>query len=322
MVPPARRRAPRIAHLALGPAALLLAATALVGCGKDTSNGAATATTAPVGTGTSIVGGAPRTPAADQTPPKGANGVAFRDGVLWVADLAGRQIVVADPADGTILARYSAAQGITSQPDDLAVTRDGTVWWTGFDTGTVGRIGTDGRSTDVATLRPGANPIAVAPDGSLVVGIAVTGDGLFRIDPASPGTPKEIAAAVGNVNAFAFGPDGGLYGPSFSEQHGKVVRVDTATGATTPTATVPGFPVSVRFDRDGAAYVLSTLPSAVSRVDLATGTVTPFATPSTKAVDNMAWGPDGNLYVTGFDVPQVTVIDAKGTVLRSLSIGH
>lgn len=307
--------------LALGAALATILATAS-GCGKDSESSATPTTTAPNGSGTTMLGGNPRAPAPDQSPPKGANGLAFRDGLLWVADLNGGQIVVVDPANGAILARYGKAQGISATPDDLAVARDGSVWWTGFDTGVVGRISTDGKSTDMVTTRPGANPITVGPDGSIYVGIAVTGDGLFVIDPAAPDPPREIAPAIGNVNAFAFGLDGALYGPAFSNQEGKVVRIDVADGKTTDVAKGFPFPDSLRFDASGQAFVLSTLPPRVDRLDLLTGEVTLFATPPTKAVDNMAWGPDGNLYVSGFNEPTITVIDPEGKVLRTLSVGR
>lgn len=300
--------------------AVVLAAPA---CGKDVPGNAAPATTAPTGTGTTVLGGDLRAPSADQASPSGANGMAFRDGLLWVADLTGRQIVVVDPATGTILSRFGKEAGVDAQPDDLTVAPDGDVWWTGFDTGVVGRIGASGRSDDVATLRPGANAITTGPDGHLYVTAAVTGDGFWTIDPGAPDAgAREIAPALGNVNGFAFGPDGALYGPAYAEQKSTVVRIDLATGATTPVAEGFRFGASVRFGPDGRAYVLSAIQPEVHVVDLATGESAHFATPSTPVVDNMAWGPDGNLYVSAMNKPEITVIGPDGAVLRTLTLGR
>ncbi len=300
-----------------------LAVVALVGaaCGKDTSTPSASPVTSPTGSGTLLLGGNPRSPAADQTPPKGTNGLAFREGVLWIADLNGGQIVVVDPASGTILARYGPDQNVNAKPDDLAVAPDGSVWWTGFDIGKVASIGTDGRSTDIAAMRPGANAIAFSPAGKAYVTMAVTGDGLWELDPANPQSSREVTPTLGNVNAFAFGPDGQLYGPGFAEQVGRVVRIDTTTGATTEVAIGFAFPSALRFDTKGDAFVLSAIGGSVERVDLATGAVTPFAKVPTKRVDNMMWGPDGNLFVTAFDEPLITVISPTGDVVRTLTVG-
>jgi len=307
----------RRATIAIVVLTLLIAA-----CGKDTSTPSASPATSPTGSGTLLLGGNPRAPATDQSPPKGTNGLAFREGVLWIADLNGGQILVADPANGAILARYGRDQNVNAQPDDLAVAPDGSVWWTGFDIGKVASIGTDGRSTDIAAMRPGANAIAFSPAGKAYVTMAVTGDGLWELDPANPQSSREVTATLGNVNAFAFSPDGQLYGPGFAEQVGRVVQIDTTTGAATEVATGFAFPTALRFDTKGVAYVLSAIGGKVDRVDLMTGAVTPFVTVPTKRVDNMMWGPDGNLYVSAFDEPIISVFGPAGDLVRTLTIGQ
>lgn len=257
----------------------------------------------------------------DQTSPKGTNGVAWDGRRLWVADLAGGEILVVDPRTGAIEGRFGAAQGVT-KPDDLAIGPDGAVYWTGFEDGIVGRLGPDGTSTTIAQVGPGANPIAFSPDGSLYVGRAVTADGLFRIDPRGDATPVTVAESVGNVNAFAFGPDGALYGPSFQAQKGSLVRIDPQTGQVTTVVDVPGFPSAVKFGVDGRAYVLSSAPVGVVAVDLATRQVTPYATPSTPAVDNIASDGDGSFVVSSFTGPRLSVIPPAGGAVRTITIGQ
>lgn len=154
--------------------------------GTTTAAGRTGATTATGAAWTPTVHGpatvALPTAPVDQASPKGTNGVAWDGQRLWVADLAGGEILAVDPRDGRILGRFGAAQGVT-KPDDLAVGPDGAVYWTGFEDGVVGRLGPDGTSTTLSQVGAGANPIAFGPDDSLYVGRAVTADGLYRIDP-------------------------------------------------------------------------------------------------------------------------------------------
>jgi streptogramin lyase len=318
-------------------------------CGSDTSGGTTTATGTPTSASSATTGGAgspttgatsgTATPGAwtpetlgpatvtlpdgpvDQTPPKGTNGVAWDGRRLWVADLAGSQILAVDPRTGAIEGRFGADQGVTG-PDDLAVGPDGAVYWTGFNDGTVGRLGPDGRSTAIADVGAGANPIAFSPDGSLYVGRAVTADGLYRLDPTGATPPREVAPSVGNVNGFAFGPDGALYGPSYQDQQGSLVRIDPTTGAVTEVLGGLGFPSAVKFGPDGKAYVLTSLPVGVLAVDLTTGASTPYATPLTKAVDNLAYDGDGSFVVSSFNEPVLSVIPPAGGEVRTVRLGR
>ena len=298
-------------------------------------SGGSTGTTAVAGrTGTTTATGAAWAPTVqgpatvalpsgpvDQTSPKGTNGVAWDGRRLWVADLAGGEILVVDPRTGAIEGRFGAAQGVT-KPDDLAIGPDGAVYWTGFEDGIVGRLGPDGTSTTIAQVGPGANPIAVSPDGSLYVGRAVTADGLYRIDPRGAAAPVTVAESVGNVNAFAFGPDGALYGPSYKDQQGSLVRIDPQTGQVTQVVGGLGFPSAVKFGPDGRAYVLTAVPVGVVAVDVATGQATPYATPATPAVDNIASDGDGSFVVSSFNGPQLSIIPPAGGEVRTVRIGQ
>src|SRR5699024_1722429 len=126
---------------------------------EDTRTSTTTAVDEPVSLGE---------PIDDQTAPTGTNGLAFdADGRLWIADLAGGQLLAVDPADGAILARLGAAQGVRT-PDDLVFDAEGRLWWTENGAGNVGRIddplAAGAVSETVAELGPGANPIAIADD--------------------------------------------------------------------------------------------------------------------------------------------------------------
>ena len=149
---------------------------------------------------------------ADQTPPAMLNGVVHRDGVLWMASVLGGEVVAADAATGTIVGRFGPRQGVATGPDDLVMADDGTLYTTGLLTGDVAALTpADGRSRKVAAAGAGVNPIALAPDGSLLVGHAYIAKGLARVD-AGTGAVRVLDPDLA-VNGFAVGPDGALYAP-------------------------------------------------------------------------------------------------------------
>lgn len=323
----------RVAALTLAIPALLFA-----GCSSDdeTSSGDTTTTAAAAeGTpSTSASTGATTTNTAppmtlpfageldesgDQTAPVGTNGIVVADdGSLWIADGEGSQIIQVDTATGDIVNRWPTPDG--SWPDDLAFDPDGRLFWTGFESGQIGRIDpSSGDHVIVAEVPPGANPITFTEDGRLLVGLAVTADGLYEIDPEGVTDPVQIVAELGNVNGFDVAADGYLYGPRAT---GEVVRIDTATGEVLDTiASDMGFSGAVREATDGSLVVLSATPTpTLWSVDIETGEKTAIAALDTQLVDNVAVGDDGSFYVTTFNRPAVIVVAPDGTTTE-LPIG-
>ncbi len=307
-----------LVRLALA-AALVLGAAA---CSDDDGGGSddpapttdaapSTTTEAPTGDDEATVA-----PLDDQTPPAGANGIRVGpDGLLWIADLSGGQIVAVEPADGTLVVRLGADAGVTT-PDDLAFDADGRLWWTEFPGGAVGRIddphAPDATSETVAEVGSGANPITIDDEGRVFVGRAIEGTGIYELDPSDGDEPREIDPDPGIINGFDVGPDGRIYAPV--SDRGEVIAIDPTTGEIEVVATGLALPVSVRWSPDGDLAALSGAPAAVTRIDPASGATEPWATPATPVGDNMAFTPDGALYVTGFDQPTVSVIATDGTV--------
>jgi streptogramin lyase len=305
-----------------------LLAAAPLACSDDEPDQATTTTAADGSAGSSTTSAptttAPeRTPIADQTPPTGTNGVRFdAGGTMWIADLNGGQIVAVDPQTGAILARLGAGAGVTT-PDDLAFDADGRLWWTEYPGGHVGRIddpfAADAESRFVAELGAGTNPIEITDDGRVFAARALVGKGLYELDPEGTAEPRLVVADPGHVNGFDVGPDGRLYAPVVDG--GKVIAIDLETGAVADIATGLSLPVSVRWASDGRILVLSGAPAVVSAVDPKTGKVTEYAEATSVAADNMAFGPDGALYVTAFDKPTVSVVAKDGTV-TTLQVGQ
>ena len=308
--------------LALGLATLAYAATACAG-GATTTAGTPEPTLTE--TSTTTTSAAPR-PVADQTAPKSTFGLAFHDDKLWIADFYGGQVLAADPNSGEVLKRYRGEDGVSDEIDDVAIGPDGSVYWTGFNDGAIGRMSPANVSVVIAALPTGTNGIAFAPDGKLYVGRAVIGDGLWQIDPDAEKREELITESMGNVNAFTVGRDGFIYGPRYGTGgKGALVKIDPRLGEPTKgtvTEVVSGFdgPIATKLSPDGTkAYVLSLPPGGspqLASVDLLTKKVTAMTSPLTPLVDNLAVAPDGRIFVSAFNEPEVTVISPDGTAKR------
>ena len=96
-----------------------------------------------------------------------ANGIRFdRNGMMFVADHTGHNILRIDPKTRKL--EVFAHERRMNQPNDLAISTDGTLWasdpdWKG-STGQLWRIDRDGRITQIATGMGTTNGIEVSPD--------------------------------------------------------------------------------------------------------------------------------------------------------------
>ena len=63
------------------------------------------------------------------------------------------------------------------------------------------------------------------------------------------------------------------------------------------------------------------LTYAEAGVDIDAGVATLFGDPKLPSADNLAVGAVGEVYVTGFDQPTVTVLGPDGQVSRTVNIG-
>lgn len=305
-------------------AALALAVVALgPACAADDDGSGSTTTVESTTTTSTTTPG----PVSDQTRPQSAFGMVHDGNKLWIADFYGGQVLAVDPDSGAILVRYKGDDGVSDEIDDLAIGPDGSVYWTGFNDGAVGRMTPTGVVGVVAGLEPGINGIAFSPDGRLFVGRAVIGQGLWEIDPTQPEKPPRlISDTLGNINSFAVGPDGLIYGPRWgTDDAGELVRIDPNTAALE--VLTDGFdgPIAVKLDAAGTrAYVLSLPPGGapvVEIVDLATMAVTTLATVPLTLADNLAVAPDGRVFVTAFNEPELSVIAPDGST-KNIGIGQ
>ncbi len=230
------------------------------------------------------------------------------DGNLWVATVFGREIAVVDRYTGAVLERLGPDLGIET-PDDLVFGPDGLLYWTEPFTGKVGRRGSDGTISTVAQLPLGANPLAFNDEGRLFVAAVVFNDILFEIDPQGIEPPRTILDGLGNLNGFAFGPDGLLYSPQAATN--SVVRIDVDAGTVETFATGFGFAASVDFDSRGRLHVNDAGAGEIVRIDLATGERELLTTLPT-GVDNITFDSRDNLYATQLLDGSITRVRPNG----------
>ena len=260
----------------------------------------------------------------DQTPPVGTNGIALdADGNAWIADLEGDQVIQVDIDSGEILRRFPSPSD--AGPDDIAIDDQGRVFWTGFTSGQVGRIDpATGEHVIVADVPPGANPIAFSDDGRLFVGLAVTADGLYEIDPTGATEPRQMSEALGNVNGFDVAADGMIYGPRAT---GELVRVDHESGEVLATVAADlGYGVSVREGDPGELWYMAMPPSPrLLRVGVepgaSTGSVTEEVVIDSPIVDNFAIADDGTFVITTFNRPAIIRLDPATGESTEIAVG-
>jgi len=264
---------------------------------------------------------------AKGAPLHGANGINFGpDGNLYIASVAGREIVVMNPRNGKIMARLGPDADVEG-PDDLVFGPDGSLYWTEIFMGNVGRMTPDGVVTK-QFVAPGVNPITFSPDGRLFVGLCFLGDGLYELDPDFIAPPRPIIVAtpenpypLGFMNGFAFGPDGRLYGPIFTQ--GMVVSIDIDVDSCHDTSTPGGdcdlrlvatgftVPAAVKFDSQGRLHAVDAGTGEVLQVDISTGAKKVVARPG-PGLDNLAFDSRGDLYVSNFENGSITRILPSG----------
>lgn len=263
-------------------------------------------------------------PLDDQTPPSSINGITLQGDTIWVASIEDDTVLQVRASDGAILRRIAT---LGAGPDDVAVGPDGSVWTTGFTNGELGRIEPGGGYSVVAAMEPGINPLEFGSDGTLYVGTYGKDGTLYSLatDGGAPIDGEEPQVAVEglpDINAFGVlddgtlvAPAGGLTGPS------EAVLIDPAEGTvSTIVGDLPAVAAGAT-DADGTPYVLANITGEVLAVDVEAKTAEVVRTVEQGApFDNLAFAPDGTLYVSSFTAPAITVVAPDGTE-QVLAIG-
>lgn len=293
------------------------AALFTLSCSSDGDDDASETTESPTTESTSTTTSTTSAPEPldDQSAPPSINGLIVDGDTIWAASLGADAVLRIDIETGAILERIPAGG---AGPDDVEIGPDGNVYFTGFTSGEVGVV-EDGQPSAVAQLEPGANPLGFTSDGTLYVGIAVSGDALYRV-PLDGSEPERLATDLGSMNAFVVTDDDTILGPASDDTGGVVLRVDPADGSFEVVAS--GLPpiFASAMDSQGDYYVLASATGEVIRVDPDTGESETTVTIDGAPFDNLAFAEDDTLYVSHFTTPQITEVSPDGTV-RVIDVG-
>jgi sugar lactone lactonase YvrE len=231
---------------------------------------------------------------AEGAPFHGANGLAFdAEDQLHVASVLGNEIAVIDPETGEMISTVGAFHRVEG-PDDVTFGPDGSLYWTSFSTGEIGRVSPTGERTG-QFIRPGVNSITFSDDGRLFVSLVFMADALYEVDPDLEAPPRLIAEGLGYLNGMDWGADGYIYGPIW--KRGEIARIDVSSGRAETVAGGFTIPAAVKFAPDGSLYVIDLISGRVSRVAVSTGTVEPVSE-MMPGLDNLACDSKGRLFVS------------------------
>jgi sugar lactone lactonase YvrE len=233
------------------------------------------------------------------------NGMAFSPaGRLYVTSVVDRSLMRLNAYSGRIIERLGPENGVEG-PDDLAISSDGTLYFTAFLTGSIGKISPDGTLSQVAQIGPGVNAITLSDDNRLFVSRVFLADDVWEVDPEGFQPPRLIAENLGGFNGMDVGSDGLLYGPLWFK--GQIARIDVETGELEVVAGGLGTPAAVKFDDVGYLYALDQHRAEIVRIDVESGEQRLIAR-SSVGLDNLAFGPYGWLYVTNAHEGSLSVV--------------
>jgi len=246
-------------------------------------------------------------------PFRGIHGVAVGpDGQVWVGSVMGQAIYRVDPASGRVEAVVPAPEG---EADDLDFAADGTLYFTGFMHGTMTARDPDGRLRVLAKGLPGMNSLALDPRGRLFGTQVFSADALWEFDRAGKAAPRLVRKDLGGLNGFDFGPDGRLCGPLWFRA--QVVCLDVDAGTTEVVADGFTTPAAANFDPAGELFAIDNATGEIFRIDLAARKKVRVATAPTN-LDNLAFGPDGRLFVTNMPDNALYEIDRTTGAVRTV----
>ena len=237
----------------------------------------------------------------------GANGMRLGpDGELYVAQAFGSQISAVDLATGAARV-VSGADGAIIAPDDLAFDSRGNLFVTEVMSARVSAIRPNGAVEVIAADVPVANGITVHADRIFMSEFNPDGR-LWELD-AGGGAPRLIASGLMMPNALCLGPDNMLYFPLVPL--GEVWRVALENGV--PERVIGGLdiPTAVKFDAQGRLFVVESGSGAVSLIDPLTQTKSTYARVA-YGIDNFAFGPDGQMYVSHFTDGEIVAVGVDG----------
>jgi virginiamycin B lyase len=199
-------------------------------------------------------------------------------------------------------------------PHDVAVSADGTVWYTAQRDGKLGRLDPATGHVDLVPLGAGSAPhgVIIGPDGAPWI----TDGGLnaiVRVDPKTrevTSWPLPSARGYANLNTATFDRRGRIW---FTGQSGIYGRLDPRSGDMQVWDAPRGRgPYGIATTPDGDVYYASLAGSHIARVDLDTGAATVIEPPTKDQGARRVWSDStGRLWVSEWNSGNVSRYDPK-----------
>jgi virginiamycin B lyase len=229
---------------------------------------------------------------------------------MWTLVPALLAVLAAWPAGAFEVKTYPVTPG--ARPHDVAVSADGTVWYTAQGQGALGRL--DQRTGAVRQIRLGERSaphgVVVGPDGAPWI----TDSGLnaiVRVDPRSEQVqrlplPKDKGYA--NLNTLTFDKSGIVW---FTGQAGIYGRADPKTGEVKVWDAPKGRgPYGIATTPSGEVWFSSLAGNYIARIGVATGEVEVVDSPTPGAGARRVWSDSKNrLWVSLWNSGEVGLYD-------------
>ena len=228
--------------------------------------------------------------------------------------------VMALPAAAAVGSRvYELPRG-GGYPHDVAVSADGTVWYTAQRDGKLGRLDPTTGKIDLVPLGDGAAPhgVIVGPDGAPWVTEGGT-NAIVRVDARTREVkrwPLPPSRKWANLNTATFDKRGRIW---FTGQSGVYGRLDPATGDMTVWDAPRGRgPYGITTTPDGAVYYASLAGNYIARVDLESGAATVIEPPTREQGARRVWSDSkGRVWVSEWNSGNVSVYDPTTTTWKT-----
>ena len=199
-------------------------------------------------------------------------------------------------------------------PHDVAVSADGTVWYTAQRDGRLGRLDPATGKVDLVPLGHGSAPhgVIVGPDGAPWI----TDSGLnaiVRVDPRTHSVkswPLPAGRSYANLNTATFDRRGRLW---FTGQSGVYGRLDPRSGDMQVWDAPRGRgPYGIATTSEGDVYYASLAGSHIARIDLDSGAATVIEPPTKDQGARRVWSDSkGRIWVSEWHSGNVSRYDPR-----------
>lgn len=198
-------------------------------------------------------------------------------------------------------------------PHDVAVSADGTVWYTAPLSGRLGRLDPATGNIDLIPLGPGSAPhgVVIGPDGAPWVTDAGA-DAILRVDPRSRQIkrwPLPSSRNGANLNTAIFDKRGRIW---FTGQSGIYGRLDPASGAMHLWDALRGVgPYGITATPNGDIYYASLAGNYLGHIDPETGAARVIEPPDKNQGARRVWSDSkGRVWISEWNTGALARYDA------------